>query len=458
MTVRTTAIRRIDGPLLFLDPVPGIMHGEMVRVAARGNSPALLGRCTIASEEGLVIETFHGTDGMSIKGTTVEFSGSLLTLPVASAMIGRVFDGLGRPVDGMLPVIAESWEDVNGTPINPYSRAYPRDLIETGVSSIDVIATIVRGQKLPIFSGQGLPHDALAARIVKHATIPASDAGQHPFLVIFTGIGIKNDTALYFKNELERTASDTIMFLNLASDPTIERLLAPRIALSTAEFFAFKKGYHVLTILTDMTNYCEALRELSASKDEIPGRKGYPGYMYSDLASIYERAGRIKGIDGSITQVPIITMPNDDIGHPVPDLTGFITEGQIVLNRGLHGKNVTPPIDILSSLSRLMKDAVKGQTRADHEDVVGQLYDAYTRALDVRALQSIVGDEGLTPTDHAYLTFAGRFETGFLSQDSNVRRSFNESLDVAWDVLSSLPRAELTRAKPDHVAMHHKEG
>ncbi len=421
----------------------------MVKVR-KPSGEIVLGRCTIVSDESIVVEVFKGTDGLDIHGTEVEFTGGILKIPLSPDMINRTFNGMGVPLDGGPEVIPEMWGDVNGEPINPYSREYPRDLIETGVTCIDTLTTVVCGQKLPIFSCQGLPHDGIAARIVKHAKILQKDENKQ-FLVIFAGIGIKNDTSIYFKTNFERTSSKTIMFVNLAGDPTIERLLTPRIALTTAEYFAFKKDFNVLVLITDMTNYCEALREVSASKDEVPSRKGYPGYMYSDLASIYERAGRIKGKPGSITQIPILTMPNDDINNPVPDLTGYITEGQIVLSRSLFGRGVSPPMDILSSLSRLMKDAIKDQTREDHSDVMSQLYSSYSKALDVRALQAIVGEEGLSPLDRKYIRYAEEFEMQFLNQGMDVRRKFNESLDIAWKILSILPVDELTRIKTSIV-------
>ncbi|HME54500.1 MAG TPA: V-type ATP synthase subunit B [Candidatus Lokiarchaeia archaeon] len=454
MSLVSRAIRKIEGPLIFLDPIPRIKYNEIVEVQ-KPNGKTMLGRCTLVSDSSIVVEAFGGTDGLNMENTSVKFSGDVFKIPVSDDMINRVFNGVGHPIDGGPDIIPEAWLDVNGEPINPYAREYPRDLIETGLSCIDTLTSLVCGQKLPIFSGQGLPHDELAARIVNNATIYKS-AEEEQFLIVFAGIGIKNDVSLYFQSAFSRTKSNIVMFNNLASDPTIERLLTPRIALTTAEYFAFKKGYKVLVILTDMTNYCEALREISASKDEIPSRKGFPGYMYSDLASIYERAGRVKGEKGSITQLPILTMPNDDINNPVPDLTGYITEGQIVLSRSLFGRGVVPPMDILTSLSRIMKDAIVGKTREDHADVMNQLYSGYSKALDVRALQSIVGEEGLTQLDKKYMTFAEKFEKEFLAQPLESRFTFDESLDRAWKILSILPKSELIRIKSASIEKYYK--
>lgn len=445
MALITNAIKRIEGPLLFLSPIPRVKFDEIVQIKTPDNE-IIIGRTVLVSETGVVIEVFRGTQGLDLSRTDIEFTGDTFKIPLSQDMISRTFNGIGRPVDDGPEIIAESWADINGEPINPFAREYPRELIETGISSIDTLATLVCGQKLPIFSAQGLPHDEIAARIVKYGKIFSKEK-EKQFLIIFAGIGIKNDTAIFFKENFTRTASKVISYINLASDPTIERLLIPRLALTTGEYFAFTKDYDVLVIFIDMTNYCEALREISASKDEVPSRKGFPGYMYSDLASIYERAGRIKGKTGSITQIPILTMPNDDISHPIPDLTGYITEGQIVLSRTLFGKNIAPPLDMLASLSRLMKDAIPGRTRDDHADVMSQLYASYSKALDVRALQSIVGDEGLTPLDKQYLKFADEYETRFLTQPMESRRTFDEGLNIAWKVLSILPSSELIKIK-----------
>ncbi|MHA1792191.1 MAG: V-type ATP synthase subunit B [Promethearchaeota archaeon] len=454
MALTTRKVEKIVGPLLFLEAIPTVKYNELVKIKAPSGKN-LLGRCTLIDGEKMVIEVFKSTDGLNLDDTIIEFTGDVFKIPLSEDMINRTFNGLGMPIDKGPDIIPETWQDVMGNPINPFAREYPRELIETGISSIDTLTSLVCGQKLPIFSGQGLPHDELATRIVRHSKILARDT-EEKFLIIFAGMGIKNDTALYFKQNLEKSQSDIIIFLNLANDPTIERLLTPRIALTTAEFFAFEKGYQVLVILTDMTNYCEALREISTSRDEVPSRKGYPGYMYSDLASIYERAGRIKGKKGSVTQIPILTMPNDDINNPVPDLTGYITEGQLVLSRSLFGRGISPPLDILSSLSRLMKDNIKGRTREDHADVMSQLYTSYSKALDVRSLQSIVGEEGLSPLDKKYLKFAEEFERKFLTQTLEERRSFDDSLEIAWEILSILPKNTLFRIRAAFINKYYK--
>lgn len=453
MVLISRGIKQIEGQLVFIGSIPRVKYNELVLITAP-DGREMMGRCVLLSDETIIIEAFNTTDGLDLENTTVEFSGDVYRVPLSDDMINRSFNGIGTPVDGGPKIIPESWKDVNGLSINPFAREYPRDLIETGISSMDTLMSLVCGQKLPIFSGQGLPHDGLASRIVKHAHMYQRDAEER-FMIIFAGMGIKYDTSIYFKNNFERTESDVISFINLANDPTIERLLTPRIALTAAEYFAFEKDFQVLVIMTDMTNYCEALREISASKDEIPSRKGYPGYMYSDLASIYERAGRIKGHEGTITQIPILTMPNDDINNPVPDLTGYITEGQIVLSRDLYGKDISPPIDILSSLSRLMKDSIKGTTRDDHADLMSQLYTSYSKALDVRSLQAIVGDEGLTPLDKKYLRFISEFEERFLNQPMEIRRSLVESLDLAWEILSILPKNELVRVKSRYIKAYY---
>ncbi len=453
MALISTAIKKIEGPLIFLEPIPKVQFDEVVRI----NTPSgdkITGRTVLVSKISVVVEVFQGTEGLDLFSTSVEFTGDTIKIPLSEDMVSRTFNGMGTPIDGGPEIIPETQNDINGDPINPFAREYPRELIETGITSFDLLTTAVCGQKLPIFSGQGLPHDEIAARIVKQAKILSKER-ERQFLIIFAGIGIKNDTALYFKESFVRTESKFISFINKASDPNVERLLVPRLALTTAEYFAFEKGYDVLVIMIDMTNYCEALREISASKDEVPSRKGFPGYLYSDLASIYERAGRIKGKEGSITQIPILTMPNDDISHPIPDLTGYITEGQIVLGRALYGKNIFPPLDILSSLSRLMKDAIPGRTREDHADVMNQLYASYSKALDIRALQAVVGEEGLTPLDKQYLSFADSFEMRFLNQAVEERRTFANSLNLAWKVLSILPASELVKIKKKYVISYY---
>ncbi|MEB3757136.1 MAG: V-type ATP synthase subunit B, partial [Desulfurococcales archaeon] len=393
--------------------------------------------------------------GITSTGTKVRFLGRPLEIPVSEDMLGRVFNGLGEPIDGRPPILAEEKRDINGEPLNPSQRAYPEDFIQTGVSAIDGMNTLVRGQKLPIFSGSGLPHNILAAQIARQATVRGE---QEEFAVVFSAIGIKYDDALFFKNFFEETGAlnRVAMFMNLADEPAMIRLVTPRAALTLAEYLAYERDMHVLVILTDMTNYAEALREISSAREEVPGRQGYPGYMYSDLASIYERAGRVHGKKGSITQMPILTMPNDDITHPIPDLTGYITEGQIVLDRNLHNRGIYPPINVLMSLSRLMKEGIgEGKTRDDHSDVSNQLYAAYSRAVELRSLATVVGEESLSDVDRLYLKYADLFEHKFLAQDPRENRSIEQTLDLAWEILSVLPEAELTNIKDKHIKKYH---
>ena len=398
------------------------------------------------------MQVFEGTKGLSLKNTTTSFEGRPMELPLGGEMLGRIFNGAGKPIDGLGEIVAEEYRDINGEPLNPVSRVYPRNYINTGISSIDALMTLIRGQKLPIFSGSGLSHNKLAVQIVRQAKI-ADEAGQD-FAVVFGAMGVTNDVADYFRRSFEETGvlQRVSMFLNLSNDPIIERILTPRCALTCAEYLAFKKNMHILVILTDMTSYAEALREFSSSKGEIPGRKGYPGYLYSDLASIYERAGIVKGANGSVTQIPILTMPNDDITHPVPDLTGYITEGQIVLDRNLDATGVYPGVAILPSLSRLMKDGIgEGYTREDHQMCANQLFAAYAKVQDARSLASVIGEEELTATDKAYLRFGELFEAHFIDQGFETNRSIEETLDLGWKLLSSLPRTELDRVDDEHL-------
>ncbi|MEM2973093.1 MAG: V-type ATP synthase subunit B, partial [Candidatus Caldarchaeum sp.] len=399
------SVQEIKGPLMIVGGVSGVSYDELVEVET-SEGERRLGRVIEVGEGRAVVQIFEGTQGLSIEGTRARFLGTTLKIPVSTEMLGRVFDGLGRPLDGLPEPIAEETLDINGEPINPEQREYPSDFIQTGVSSIDGMNSLVRGQKLPIFSGAGLTHNMLAAQIARQATVPGK---EEEFAVIFAAVGVQNDEARFFRRSLEESGaiSRSTLFLNLADDPAIERIVTPRIALTLAEYLAFRQGYHVLVIITDITNYAEALREVSAAREEVPGRKGYPGYMYTDLASIYERAGRIKGLKGSLTQMPILSMPSDDITHPIPDLTGYITEGQIVLSRDLYRKGIYPPVNVLMSLSRLMGPGIISQkrTRADHGDVSNQLYAAYARAVQLRSLAEIVGTAGLSETDLKYLEF-----------------------------------------------------
>ncbi len=403
-----------------------------------------------------VVQVFEGTTGLTVSGTKAKFLGKTMEMPVSQELLGRVFDGLGRPNDGLPEPIADKFLDVNGEPMNPERREYPTSFIQTGVSVIDGMLTLVRGQKLPIFSGSGMPHNILAAQIARQASVVGT---KEDFAVVFAAIGVQYSEAQYFKRSLEESGAlrRSVLFLNLADDPAIERIITPRVALTVAEYLAFDLGMHVLAILTDMTNYAEALREISAAREEVPGRKGYPGYLYTDLANNYERAGRIKGKNGSVTQVPILSMPADDITHPIPDLTGYITEGQIVLGRDLFRKGVYPPVNVLSSLSRLMKDGVgEGKTRPDHPEVGNQMYDLYSRAQEVRALAEIVGRAGLTGTDLKYLDAGDMFENHFLKQAPDENRNLDETLARAWEVLSTLPEAELTKIKEKHIKAYYK--
>jgi V/A-type H+-transporting ATPase subunit B len=403
-----------------------------------------------------VVQVFEGTTGLTVSGTKAKFLGKTMEMPVSQELLGRVFDGLGRPNDGLPDPIADKFLDVNGEPMNPERREYPTSFIQTGVSVIDGMLTLVRGQKLPIFSGSGMPHNILAAQIARQASVVGT---KEDFAVVFAAIGVQYSEAQYFKRSLEESGAlrRSVLFLNLADDPAIERIITPRVALTVAEYLAFDLGMHVLAILTDMTNYAEALREISAAREEVPGRKGYPGYLYTDLANNYERAGRIKGKNGSVTQVPILSMPADDITHPIPDLTGYITEGQIVLGRDLFRKGVYPPVNVLSSLSRLMKDGVgEGKTRSDHPEVGNQMYDLYSRAQEVRALAEIVGRAGLTGTDLKYLDAGDMFENHFLKQAADENRNLDETLARAWEVLSTLPESELTKIKEKHIKAYYK--
>ncbi|MEB3757134.1 MAG: ATP synthase subunit B [Desulfurococcales archaeon] len=447
-------IKEIKGPLLVVEGVSRVAYDEIVEIELASGEKRR-GRVLDVSHGIAVVQVFEGTTGITSTGTKVRFLGRPLEIPVSEDMLGRVFNGLGEPIDDRPPILAEEKRDINGEPLNPSQRAYPEDFIQTGVSAIDGMNTLVRGQKLPIFSGSGLPHNILAAQIARQATVRGE---QEEFAVVFSAIGIKYDDALFFKNFFEETGAlnRVAMFMNLADEPAMIRLVTPRAALTLAEYLAYERDMHVLVILTDMTNYAEALREISSAREEVPGRQGYPGYMYSDLASIYERAGRVHGKKGSITQMPILTMPNDDITHPIPDLTGYITEGQIVLDRNLHNRGIYPPINVLMSLSRLMKEGIgEGKTRDDHSDVSNQLYAAYSRAVELRSLATVVGEESLSDVDRLYLKYADLFEHKFLAQDPRENRSIEQTLDLAWEILSVLPEAELTNIKDKHIKKYH---
>ena len=453
--VEYTKVAELKGPLMIIDGVDKVSFDELVEIETVDGEHRL-GRVLEVGFGKAIVQVFEGTTGLTIIGTKAKFIGKTMEMPVSQELLGRVFDGLGKPNDGLPDPIADRFLDVNGEPMNPERREYPTSFIQTGVSVIDGMLTLVRGQKLPIFSGSGMAHNILAAQIARQASVVGT---KEDFAVVFAAIGVQYSEAQYFKRSLEESGAlrRSVLFLNLADDPAIERIITPKVALTVAEYLAFDLGMHVLAILTDMTNYAEALREISAAREEVPGRKGYPGYLYTDLANNYERAGRIKGKNGSVTQVPILSMPADDITHPIPDLTGYITEGQIVLGRDLFRKGIYPPVNVLMSLSRLMKDGVgEGKTRSDHMEVGNQLYDAYSRAQEVRALSEIVGRAGLTGVDLKYLDAGDKFEQHFLKQAPDENRTLEETLARAWDVLSDLPEGELTKIKEKHVRQYYK--
>ena len=443
-------VKSVDGPIVIVKRTDNVFYGEIAAVRDRTGEKRT-GRVIDVSDEYAVVQIFGSTSGIDLENTTVEFLDSPMELRVSEGLLGRIFNGLGKPIDGYPEIISSKKINVNGYPINPYARVYPRDFIQTGISAIDGMNTLIRGQKLPIFSGNGLPHNKLAAQIIRQAQIRNSD---EDFVMVFAGMGIKYDVARFFINTFEKSGvlSKVVMFQSLADAPSIERIITPRCALTAAEYLSYEKGMHVLVVMTDMTNYCEALREISTTRGEVPGRKGYPGYLYSDLAELYERAGKIKGSKGSITQIPILTMPNDDISHPIPDLTGYITEGQIVLDRELAQKGTYPPVAGLPSLSRLMKDGIGPEmTREDHKDVSSQLFAAYSKVKTIRNLASIIGEEELSDIDKMYLRFGEAFETQFLAQDEFENRTIEQTLDIGWKTLSLLPRDELYRIKSEFI-------
>lgn len=451
LELKYIGLDEINGPLVALEGVSGIGYDEMAEIRLSDGSRRM-GRVVEISEGRAVLQVFEGTKGLSLTNTTTSFEGKPMELPLSKEMLGRIFSGAGRPADGLGEICPEKFADINGKPLNPVSREYPRNYINTGISSIDALMTLIRGQKLPIFSGSGLSHNKLAVQIVRQAKI-ADENGQD-FAIVFGAMGVKNDVADYFRRSFEETGAlqRVAMFLNMSNDPIIERILTPRCALTLAEYLAFEKNMHILVILTDMTAYAEALREFSSSKGEIPARKGYPGYLYSDLASLYERAGVVKGSAGSVTQIPILTMPNDDITHPVPDLTGYITEGQIVLDRNLDQSGVYPAVSVLPSLSRLMKDGIgEGYTREDHQMCANQLFAAYAKVSDARALASVIGEEELSASDRAYMRFGELFEKHFIDQGFDVNRTIEQTLDLGWALLSTLPRNELDRVDDEHL-------
>ena len=443
-------LSQIDGPIVVVKRTPDSFYDEVVYVRDK-NGEKKTGRIIDINEQVAVVQVFGSTTGLDLDSTTVEFLEEPMELRVGQGLLGRIFNGLGEPIDGYPPIISSRKVNVNGTPINPYARVYPRDFIQTGISSIDGMNTLIRGQKLPVFSGNGLPHNKLAAQIIRQAKLKNSD---EEFVMIFAGMGIKYDVAQFFKHTFEESGvlSKVVMFQSLADAPSVERIITPRCALTAAEYLAFECNMHVLVVMTDMTNYCEALREISTTRGEVPGRKGYPGYLYSNLAELYERAGKIQGSSGSITQIPILTMPNDDISHPIPDLTGYITEGQIVLDREMSSKGMYPPVAGLPSLSRLMKDGIGADmTREDHAAVSSQLFASYSKVKSIRNLAAIIGEEELSDLDKLYLRFGNELEAQFFTQGEYEDRSIEQTLDLGWKLLGILPREELYRIKDELI-------
>lgn len=437
-------IKRIEGPLIVLEGITDVSYGEIINIKVNNNKTRM-GKVIKIDGDKVVAQVFEGTSGLSTNNIAIKFTGKPFEIKVSKDVLGRIFNGVGSPLDNGGNIFGEKSYNINGRPINPIARRYPKDYIQTGISAIDTLMTLIKGQKLPIFSGNGLPHNELASQIIRQAKLKDSNK---KFAIVFAAIGIKNDDAAYFKNSFEEAGvlEDVVMFINLANDPIVERISTPRCALTVAEYLAFELDYDILVVMTDITSYCEALREISSAREEIPSRKGYPGYLYSDLATLYERAGVIKGKEGSITFIPILTMPNDDISHPIPDLTGYITEGQIVLSRDLDRNNIYPPIGILPSLSRLMKDGIgKGFTSVDHPDVANQLFASYSRVQNIRDLAQIIGESDLSVIDQKVLEFGRRFEKEFLEQGNKKERTIERSLSIAWKILRILPKEELNR-------------
>ncbi len=445
MIIDYVGVKEINGSLVVIDGVKGVSFEEIVDIELEDGSKRQ-GRVVEIQGDRIVVQVFEGSRQLSLNNTKTRLTGRPMEIPLSPEIMGRVLNGAGKPIDGLSDIFPEKKANINGTPINPVSRIYPRNYINTGISSIDTLMTLIRGQKLPIFSGSGMKHNELAVQIVKQAKISGAD--KNNFGIVFAAMGVQNDVAQYFKKSFEESGvmNRVVMLLNLSNDPIIERMLTPKCALTIAEYLAFELDMHILVIMTDMTSYAEALREFSSSKGEIPGRKGYPGYLYSDLASMYERAGMIKGSSGSVTQIPILTMPNDDITHPVPDLTGYITEGQIVLDRMLQSQGIYPPVNVLPSLSRLMKDGIgEGYTREDHSGLANQLFASYAKVIDARSLASVIGEEELSPIDKKYIEFGRLFENTFVNQGNTENRTIEQSLDLGWKLLSTLPRQELDR-------------
>lgn len=454
ITKEYRTVQQVVGPLIMIDGVAGITYGELADIK-QSEGPMRRGRVLEVSGDKALVQVFEGTSGLSPQDLKIKFLGKGIELGVSADMLGRVFDGFGRPIDDGPELIPEKWLNINGSPMNPYARDYPNEFIQTGVSTIDLLNTLVRGQKLPIFSASGLPHSRLAAQIARQATVLKTG---EKFAVIFAAMGITFEESEFFIADFKRTGAieRAVLFMNLADDPPIERIAVPRMALTAAEYLAYEKGMHVLVILTDLTNYCEALREISAARKEVPGRRGYPGYLYTDLSTLYERAGRIKGKEGSITQIPVLTMPEDDKTHPIPDLTGYITEGQIILSRAIHTQGIYPPVDVLPSLSRLKDKGIgDGKTREDHADVMNQLYSAYARGKNAKELAVVLGESALSEADLLFVKFADAFESRFVTQGENENRTVEESLRIGWDLLAMLPRGELKRVRDKWIEKYH---
>lgn len=456
MAIEYLGLSSINGPLIALEGVQDAFYDEIVDFVVNDKEHKM-GRIVEVYKDKAIIQVFEGTENMSLNNTHTRLTGHPMEIGLSEEMLGRTFNGIGEPIDDLGPITVEEVRDVNGLPLNPVRREYPRNYIRTGISAIDGLTTLIRGQKLPIFSGNGLPHDQLAAQIVKQASLGGST--NEDFAIVFAAMGVKHDVADFFRRTFEESgvANHVAMFLNLANDPVVERLITPKVALTAAEYLAFEKNMHILVILTDMTSFAEAMREVSSSKGEIPSRKGYPGYLYSELATLYERAGIVEGVNGSVTQLPILTMPNDDITHPIPDLTGYITEGQIVLDRNLHGQAIYPPISVLPSLSRLMKDGIgKGYTREDHQDLANQLFSAYAKVGEARNLASVIGEDELSPIDKKYLEFGKAFEERYIGQGPNENRTIEETLDLGWELLRILPKEELDRVDTKILDVYYK--
>ena len=457
MSIEYLGLSDINGPLVVLEGVRNAFYDEIVEFKV-GEDSRRLGRVVVIEGDRAIIQVFEGTESMSLENTHTKLTGHPMEIELSEEILGRTFNGIGQVADGLGPVIAERKVNINGLPLNPVTREYPRNYIRTGISAMDGLTTLIRGQKLPIFSGNGLPHDQLAAQIVQQASLGGDTDEQ--FAIVFAAMGVKYDVAEFFRRTFQESgvSDHVVMYLNLANDPVVERLITPKVALTTAEYLAFEKGMHILVILTDITSFAEAMREVSSSKGEIPSRKGYPGYLYSELATLYERAGIVRGGSGSVTQIPILTMPNDDITHPIPDLTGYITEGQIVLERQLHGQAIYPPINVLPSLSRLMKDGIgEGYTRGDHQDVANQLFSCYAKVGDARALASVIGEDELSPLDKRYLLFGSAFEREFVGQGTDQNRTIEQTLDKGWELLGLLPREELDRVDTKILEKYYRE-